>query len=252
MPNLEEQIVSLLARKNYQPLKPKALARKLGLPSSRYSEFRHALRSLVKNHRAEIGKNHTVRPTQPHGTVTGIYRRTTSGFGFVRPHAIDGRAGPEILIREGDALDASTGDEVLVRITRKPSRPDLGPVGEILQVLERATRQFVGTYFERDGQGLVRVDGTVFSHSIYVGDPGAKGAKPDDKVVLEMIRFPTPEERGEGVLTEVLGPRGKPGVDTLSIIREFELPDPFPQLAPDLRVFDPGNGPVGHRCREGK
>lgn len=229
MPNLEEQIVSLLARQSYQPLKPKALARRLGIPSSQYAHFRQALRSLVKKNRAEIGKNHTVRPTRPHGTVTGIYRRTTSGFGFVRPHAVDGRAGPEILIREANALDASTGDEVLVRITRKPSRPDLGPVGEIVQVLERATRQFVGTYFERDEQGLVRVDGTVFSHSVYVGDPGAKGARPDDKVVLEMIRFPTPEERGEGVITEVLGPRGKPGVDTLSIIREFGLPDRFPQ-----------------------
>src|SRR5712692_2721955 len=237
MPNLEEQIVAALARKSYQPLKPKALARKLGLPSSRYAEFRHALRSLLKMNRAEIGKNHTVRPTQPHGTVTGTYRRTTSGFGFVRPHASDGHAGPEILIREGNALDASTGDTVLVRITRKPSRPDLGPVGEIVQVLERATRQFVGTYFERDGEGFVRVDGTVFSHSIYVGDTGAKGAKPEDKVVLEMIRFPTPEERGEGVIAEVLGARGKPGVDTLSIIREFELPDRFgPEVVEEARA----------------
>jgi ribonuclease R len=74
------------------------------------------------------------------------------------------------------------------------------------------------------------VDGTVFSHSIYVGDPGAKGARPDDKVVFEMLRFPTPEERGEGVITEVLGPRGQPGVDTLSIIKEFGLPGEF---APD-------------------
>src|SRR5438874_6274400 len=228
MANLEEQIVSILARKSYQPLKPKALARKVGVPPSQYREFQNALRSLVKNNRAEIGKNRTVRPSRPHGTATGIFRRTGSGFGFVRPHAVDGHAGPEILIREAGALDASTGDEVLVRITRKPTRPGLGPVGEIIRVLERATRQFVGTYFERDGQGLVRVDGTVFSHSIYVGDPGAKGAKPDDKVVLEMIRFPTPEERGEGVLTEVLGPRGKPGVDTLSIIKEFGLPDLFP------------------------
>src|SRR5262249_33094031 len=124
---------------------------------------------------------------------------------------------------------AATGDEVLVRILRKPSRADLGPRGEILQVLERATRQFVGTYFEREGQGFVRVDGTVFSHSIYVGDPGAKGAKPDDKVVFEMLRFPSPEDRGEGVITEILGPRGKPGVDTLSIIRAFGLPDAFPE-----------------------
>src|SRR5207248_1822498 len=57
----------------------------------------------------------------------------------------------------------------------------------------------------------------------------AKGARPEDKVVLEMLRFPTPEERGEGVITEVLGPRGQPGVDTLSIIREFGLPDQFPE-----------------------
>ena len=53
MANLEEQIISVLARKSYQPLKPKALARKLGLPPSRYQEFRHALRSLVKMNRAE-------------------------------------------------------------------------------------------------------------------------------------------------------------------------------------------------------
>jgi ribonuclease R len=228
MATLADQILALLARKTYQPLKPKALARKLGVTAVQYGNFRRTLRDLVREKRIEIGRNHMVRPVQPHGTVSGVYRRTGGGFGFVRPHAIDGHAGPEIHIRQGDALDAATGDEVLVRITRKPSRPDLLPMGEILRVLERATRQFVGTYHERDGQGLVRVDGTVFSHSIYVGDPGAKGARPEDKVVLEMIRFPTPEDRGEGVITEVLGPRGKPGVDTLSIIREFDLPDKFP------------------------
>ena len=229
MPNLEEQIVAALARKNYQPLKPKALARKLGIPSSAYGQFRSTLRDLLKQHRIEIGKNHTVRPVQPHGTVVGIYRKTSTGTGFVRPQAVDGHVGPEIMIRQQYAQDASTGDEVLVKITRKPSRPDLGPAGEIVKVLERATRRFVGTYFEREGEGLVRVDGTVFSHSIFVGDPGAKGVRPDDKVVIEMLRFPSPEDRGEGVITEVLGPRGQPEVDTLSIIRTFDLPDKFPR-----------------------
>jgi ribonuclease R len=225
---LEDQILTAIARKNYQPLKPKALARKLNIPAKEYSAFRWSLRELVKQGRLVLGKNHTVRPTPPHGTVTGIYRRTSTGTGFVRPHVIDGQAGPEVLIRPEDSLDAVTGDKVLVRITRKPNRPHLGPAGEILEVLERATRQFVGTYFEREGAGFVRVDGTVFSHSIYVGDPGAKGAKHEDKVVFEMLRFPTAEDRGEGVITEVLGPRGKPGVDTLSIIRALGLPDQFP------------------------
>lgn len=231
MPDLEKRILAVLARKNYQPLKPKALARELGVSAVEYGRFRHALRHLIEQKRVEIGKNHTVRPVPPHGTVTGVYRGTSSGFGFVRPHLIEGAAGPDIFIPEGRSLDAATGDTVLVKITKKPARPELGPAGEITQVLERATRQFVGTYFEREGQGLVRVDGTVFSHSIYVGDPGAKGARPDDKVVFEMVRFPSSEDRGEGVITEVLGPRGQPGVDTLSIIRAFGLPDVFPEDA---------------------
>jgi ribonuclease R len=227
--SLAEKILSEIAKKNYHALKPKALARKLGIPSSAYSEFRQTLRELLKQNRIELGKNHTIRPLQPHGTVTGIFRRTSTGTGFVRPHAVDGQVGPEIMVRQPYTQDAATGDEVLVRITRKPSRPDLGPVGEILKVLERATRKFVGTYFEREGEGLVRVDGTVFSHSIYVGDPGAKGVRSEDKVVIEMLRFPSPEDRGEAVITEVLGPRGKPEVDTLSIIRAFDLPDQFPE-----------------------
>jgi ribonuclease R len=227
MPDFSEQILTAVTRKTYVPLKPKALARKLNVPSKQYGDFRRALRELAKQGRIEIGKSQGIRGARPHGTVTGIYRRTSSGVGYVRPHVVDGKAGAEVMIREDDALDAATGDEVLVRITHKPSRPGFNPAGIVLQVLERATRQFVGTYFERDGRGYVRVDGTVFSHSIYVGDPGAKGARTEDKVVLEMLRFPSPEDRGEGVITEVLGPRGRPGVDTLSVIRAFDLPDKF-------------------------
>ena len=99
-----------------------------------------------------------------------------------------------------------------------------------MRVPQRATRTFVGTYFERDREGLC-VDGNVFAHSVLVGDPGAKGAKPQDKVVIEMLRFPTPDERGEGVVTEVLGAHGQPGVDTLSVIRAFGLPEAFPESA---------------------
>jgi ribonuclease R len=231
MPSFEDQILAAVSHRNYQPLKPRALARKLGVPTPQYPAFRSALRDLLHQGRLELGRNHAVRAIPPHGTVTGTFRRTGTGAGFVRPHLIEGQVGTEIRIAEEDALDAATGDTVLVKITRKPNRPDMNPLGRVLRVLERATRTFVGTYFERDDQGLVRVDGTVFSHSIYVGDPGAKGVRPDDKVVFEMLRFPTPEDRGEGVITEVLGPRGKPGVDTLSIIRAYNLPDEFPEDA---------------------
>jgi len=229
MLDLESQVLTAVSKKTYQPLKPKALARKLEVPISRYSEFRKVLKALLKQGLIELGKNHLIRPAVQHGTATGVFRRAEAGHGFVRPNIIDGRAGPEIFIPPGQTLDATTGDTVVVRITRKSHRPDRGPSGNIIQVLERATRQFVGTYFEREGQGYVRVDGTVFSHSISVGDPGAKGVKPDDKAVIEILRFPSLDDRGEAVITEILGPRGKPGVDTLSVIRAFGLPDVFPE-----------------------
>jgi ribonuclease R len=229
MLDLEAQVLALVGKKSYQPLKPKALARKLDVPVGRYADFRKVLRALLKDGRIELGKNHLIRPAPQHGVAAGVFRRAEAGHGFVRPPVIDGRAGPEIFIPPGYTLDAATGDTVAVRIVRKSTRVDRGPTGHITQVLERATRQFVGTYFEREGQAYVRVDGTVFSHSIAVGDPGAKGARPDDKVVIEMVRFPGPEDRGEAVIAEILGARGKPGVDTLSVIRAFGIPDVFPE-----------------------
>jgi ribonuclease R len=233
MHDIEKQIITAVHAPGYQPLKPKALSRKLGLSADQYADFKSAVRKLIKEGRLELAKNSTIRPASAANTVTGVFRRTTGGFGFVRPGPVPGGEGaggkpaPEIYIPQEAVGDASTGDTVLVRIRRKAPRPDLGPRGQVVRVLERVTKQFVGTYFERDGQGLVRVDGTVFSHSIYVGDPGAKGARPEDKVVFEMLRFPTSEDRGEGVITEILGPRGKPGVDTLSIIKAFGLPEEF-------------------------
>jgi ribonuclease R len=228
MHDLEQQILASVSAKNYHPLKPRALARKLHHGGERYEFFKKVLKDLINQGRVELGKGNAVRPAGQHGTVTGTFRKTSGGFGFVRPHPLDGKVGPDVHIPESGVGDASSGDTVLVRIRRPSRRPERGPSGEIVSVIERVTSSFVGTYFERDGNGYVRVDGTVFSHSIYVGDPGAKGAKPDDKVVFDMIRFPSADDRGEGVITEILGPRGKPGVDTLSIIRALGLPDEFP------------------------
>lgn len=230
MSDLESTILGAVTKRTYQPLKPKMLAQKLNL-LDQYDDFKRVVQKLIREGRLEFGKNHSIKAVGEQGTVTGVFRKAPAGFGFVRPHPIEGRAGAEIYIPDSAIGDASTGDTVLVRIRSLTGKNNRGPRGDILRVIERATRHFVGTYFERGGQGFVRVDGTVFAHSIFVGDPGAKGARPDDKVVFEMIRFPSAEDRGEGVITEILGQRGKPGVDTLSIIRALGLPDAFPEDA---------------------
>jgi ribonuclease R len=233
----EQRILTYVSRPKYQPLSVKALARQLRVGEAEFRDFNRSVRSLVRLGRLALGKNRKVRLPTPHGTTVGVFRSTGKGHGFVRPHPptatlnAAGTVTPDIFIHRNHVGDAASGDEVLVQITKVPAQGRRRPEGRIVEIVERATHHFVGTYLEEGEDSFVRVDGTVFTEPIYTGDAGAKGAKPGDKVVFEMVRFPSPGLEGEGVVTEVLGPRGTAGVDTLSVIRAFSLPDGFDEDA---------------------
>src|SRR4051812_12933656 len=98
MPDLEKQIMAAVSSKTYQPLNAKALARKLDVPAAAYEAFKEVLRGLIKQGRIELGKNKSIRPAPTTGTVIGVFRKAAAGFGFVRPHFVDGKQGPEIFI----------------------------------------------------------------------------------------------------------------------------------------------------------
>ncbi len=231
--NLEEQILAHLGRPDYAPVNLKKLAAQLQIPRGRIESFEQTVAHLVEAGRIRQGKKGKLKLRNAAGLVAGIVKRITSGAAFVIPHV---RApellGGDIFIAREDVRDAHTGDEVLVRLSKR-RRAGGKRSGTIEEIVERAATVFVGTYFERGGQGYVQIDGTAFPQPILVDDPGAKGARPDDKVVVEMLRFPTQHRQGEGVLTKVLGPRGDAGVATLSVIHEFDLPHEFPAAALD-------------------
>ncbi|MCO6457833.1 MAG: ribonuclease R, partial [Pirellulaceae bacterium] len=228
---LQERILRHVQTATYQPVKPRVIARQLDLPEDQLRDVRRAIKKLVKKGQLAYGPQHLVLAggqTEERGLVTGTFRRTASGFGFVRPSTATAESGrsQDIYIPASKSRDAANGDLVRVRVKGRAA-PEQRVRGEILEVIERETHQFVGNYLQRQGTSLVQVDGTVFAEPILVGDPGAKGARPGDKVVIEMVRFPSHTHPGEGVIVEVLGPRGQPGVDTLAIIREFNLPETF-------------------------
>jgi ribonuclease R len=226
MSDFADRVLRLVAEPDYKPLTLKAMARRFEVPAERYADFRAAVKGLIKEGRLDVAKDKRLSQPSTQGAIIGVFRRTAKGFGFVRPHTAKEKA-DQIYIPIAASRDASSGDEVVVKITRRRKTPGMNPEGRIVQIVARSSGVFVGTYFEESGAGFVRVDGTTFHDPIYVGDPGAKGAKPGDKVALEMVRYPTPYLEGEGVLTEILGPRGKPGVDTLAVIRAFNIPDVF-------------------------
>ncbi len=229
---MDDQVARLLAlitEPNYVPLSVKTLAKRFGITNDDYPAFRNAVKSLIKSGKLELNKSKQVRKVSvgsTSGTITGTFRRSSKGFGFVRPTKSTDKA-DQIFIPVDAGRDASTGDEVEVKIVKKSKGPGFNPEGKILKVINRATGLFVGNYFERNASGYVKIDGTTFADPVYVGDPGAKGAKPGDKVALEMARYPTPYHEGEGVITEVFGPRGQPKVETVAIIRGMGIPDVF-------------------------
>ncbi len=258
MSDLANVVLAHVHGANYQPVKPRIIAKQLRLDEDRLRELKKAIKLLVKQGKLTYGSNHLVGPvgsppadatgaadgesnapnkgiakTPAANRVAGVFRRAQAGHGFVRRSDMPpgGDRKQDIYIPADATMDAATGDTVLVRLGKQRDARRVNPQGEIIEVLERQTHQFVGTYFESAGSAFVQTDGTVFSRAIQVGDPGAKNAQPDDKVVFEMVRFPSQYQDGEGVITEVLGPRGDPGVDTLSIIREYNLPEDFAEDA---------------------
>lgn len=222
-----EKLIALLGQPGYQPLKLKAIARKLGISSAEYPRFRDTVKDLIRRSRIELASGHVLQLPSRRGRIIGVFRSIRGGGGFVRPKPGQGVDVGDVFIKAPRAGDAASGDVVLVAILRQPRAPGRAPEGEILDVVERASDRFVGTYRQDRDEGFVRVDGHVFREDIYVGDAGAKGARTGDKVVFEMLRFPSSEMAGEGVVVEVLGPRGKPGIDLLSVVRQFHLPDSF-------------------------
>ena len=247
------------SRPNAKKHDPKRVAKRLGVKKREFEGFLNAWMSVfgtlspVKNEgpkRRDEGLPEGERPrgdrspgnrrdSAPPDSSTGANR--LSGFikkigmrgGVFIPHGggtPESRAagGPiEVHIATEDMKDAQAGDEVVIKLSSRRS-DEKKLYGRVVEVLQRATNSFVGTYDEFEDQGYVKIDGRNFTDPIWVGDPGAKGAAPGDKVVIEMLRFPTHAHGGEGVLTQVLGAKGEPGVDLQMILHEYALPDEFP------------------------
>ena len=211
-----------------KPLRPKELAQELDLHKNDFQRFKDAIEELVADGKLLVGKNKLVRSAAPADLIAGTVKRTGKGTGYFRPHDLTKLEPDESLyISPEDLKDAFTGDEVLVQLLKRHERGQR--CGRVIEIVSRGSQAFVGTYLEQRHRGFVRIDGNQFEGPISVGDPGAKGVQPEDRVVVEMLRFPSRDEAGEAVITKVLGPRGTPGVDLQTIIAEFDLPDEFPE-----------------------
>ena len=91
------------------------------------------------------------------------------------------------------------------------------------------TIKFAGTYQQSKNYGFVVPDRRRESADIFIPKEKANGALDGQKVVAEITASAKPEENKspEGKIVEVLGNADEPGVDILSVIRNYDLPDAF-------------------------
>ncbi len=231
MTDYRTNILNYFSDPDARPLRPNDLAKTLRVNKSTLNQFRVAVETLLSEGRLIHAANGTLKLKTMQNALVGTLRRTASGAGYFRPTEglPDGKPTEEaIYIFSEDMRGALSGDEVTVQLLKR-TRSGGQLCGRVVGIKHRARQEFVGLYHERRKEGFVTVDGGLFSAAVSVGDPGAKGAQPGDKVVVEMVRFPEGHHAGEAVITKVLGAHGQPGVDTLSIIHEFGLRDEFPE-----------------------
>src|ERR1700676_1889048 len=236
---IREQILELLAARDYRPLDQVEIARKLKLPSSERVVLRNTLRELEHSGEiARIRKNRYVLPAEA-DLVTGTLSINQAGFAFLDT---DKPGQTNVFVAAENIGTGMHGDRVVVRISRdKPPRRGKDrhtlPDGRVIRILERARDTIVGTLQDSKNFYYVVPDDPRFVHNVYVQLPTRaklpKTPERGDKVVVRLEPWESRHVNPEGEIIELLGPASAPGVDMLSIIRKYDLPTEFPRAVVD-------------------
>jgi ribonuclease R len=228
-----EPIINFLGNQNGEPVRVADLAERLNIPGEDRGEFERAVHELASSGRVVMGEggaNSLISLPAMGNRVIGVFRQTSRGFGFVIPD--EPNAHGDLFIPAGENLNAVTGDFVAAKVIvrdKYDTRDRRNIYGRIVEILKRATNKVVGALTRENNRWLVIPDGNVFKNPIEVGDVGAKNAAENDKVVVEIVKFPMGDALAQGVITEILGPKGEPEVELQSVIRQFDLPAKFPE-----------------------
>ncbi|OHB58319.1 MAG: ribonuclease R [Planctomycetes bacterium GWF2_50_10] len=209
------------------PLKLHPLAKALGVEDDQFETFAAAFKELYQAGRVVIGAKNLISLPPPSSKMVGKFRSNPKGFGFVIP--LEPNAQGDLFIPPGATMEAMTGDTVEARVTQRGKRSGkMQYNGEIIAILERGHDQLVGTLNKENGQWFVKPDGNTLLEPVSVDDVTAKNAQINDKVVIEIIAYPSEKYLARGVIIEVLGKAGLYDSEIRSVIKQFHLPEEFP------------------------
>ncbi len=236
-------ICELVQDERYVPMKEKELAVFMQVEKEDRGELRKVLEELLKEGKISRTANGKYRKPDA-DLLTGTFISNARGFGFVE---VQGQE-KDLYIPETKVNGAFHNDTVQARLLQ--GQGGRRQEAEIVRILQRGTTRIVGTFQKSKNYGFVVPDNMKLSSDIFVPAERSGGAVDGHKVVVELTEYGEGRKKPEGKVVEILGHVNDPGVDILSIVRNYDLPMEFEEKV--LKQARRVAGEVSEADRQGR
>ena len=230
---IKDTLLEFMREEAYRPMDIQELVSVFDINPDEYRAFKKTLKTMEKEGLIFRTKKDKFALPERLGLITGKLQAHAKGFGFLIPE-VEGEK--DVFIPSSFINGAMNGDRILVQITREDKNGKKRE-GEVIQILERANTKIIGVYEDSKNFGFVIAEDTRISQDIFISKKDRNGAKDGDVVVVEITKWPEKRRSPEGVVKEVLGQKGDKGLDILTIIKKYGLPEEFP---PKVQAFTAG------------
>ena len=217
-------ICQLVEDECYVPMKEKELAIFMQVAPEERQELKKILEELIAEVRLQMTKRgkYIKGDGIPSGLI-GTFISNARGFGFVEVEGCE----QDFFIPESEVNGAFHQDKVQIEILK--GQHGKRQEARITAILSHELTRIVGTYDNVGSFGFVLPDNEKLTSDIFVPKERSKGAVTGHKVVVELTDYGDDRHKPEGKVIEILGHVNDPGVDILSIIKGFALPEGFPE-----------------------
>ena len=217
----KDMLLALMNEKEYVPMKLKELAILLDVPKENREELKQVLDALMAEGKISVSKKGKYGKAEIFAQ-TGIFHAHPRGFGFV---TIEGREG-DVFVAPDNIKDAMDGDTVQVVVEEETKNRKAEAV--VVKILIRANETVIGTFEKSKRFGFVIPDNPRITVDVFVPEGADMGAVTGHKVIVKLTSYGGGRKNPEGRVVQILGHVNDPGVDILSIIKAYDLPESYP------------------------
>ncbi|MDD2283043.1 MAG: ribonuclease R [Eubacteriales bacterium] len=221
---MKDRILEFMTKKAYKPLTREELIAAFEIRGPGEKEFNQLLAAMEAKGLIIRTRWGGYGVPQRMNLVVGRIQGNAKGFAFVIP---DFDEQEDVYIAPADTNGAMHNDRVVVRLLGK--NKGAKSEGEVIRILEHYNITVVGTFDKGKQFSFVIPDETRINYDILVNKEDYSGAVNNEKVVVEITRWPEGRKNPEGRIIQRLGSKDAPGTDILSIIYQHGLPLEFPE-----------------------